>query len=141
MLVERFDPNGPVARHRPGEPGDAQAPFVEADLLAAGGRVQHGIDQDGEGQLVPFPGRPLLGRQLPPALRAVVQDRELDRHADLGRGQPDPGRGGHGGPHLGDEQLELAAAQVGRVNQVSRAAQDGITALDDGQYARAAHGR
>ena len=104
VLVQRFDPDGTVAGHHPGEPGDAQAAFVEADLIVVADEAEHGVDQNGELQAVPFPGFPFVLGQLTPALRAVVQHRELDGHADLGRRQPDARRGFHGGPHLRDEQ-------------------------------------
>jgi hypothetical protein len=61
--------------------------------------------------LISGPLRPAWRRRLEatgkltPALRAVVQHRELDGHADLGRSQPDARRGFHGGAHLSDEQL------------------------------------
>jgi hypothetical protein len=141
VLVQRFDPDGTVAGHHPGEPGDAQAAFVEADLRAVVDEPERGVDQDGEVQTVPFSDCPFLLGQLTPALRAVVQDRELDSRADLGRRQPDAGRGFHGGPHPRDEQLELAGAQIGRADRLSRAAQDRVTAFDDGQDAWTAHGR
>ena len=104
VLVQRFDPDGTVAGHHPGEPGDAQAAFVEADLSAVVHEPERGVDQDGEVRTVPFSDCPFLLGQLAPALRAVVQHRELDGHADLGRRQPDARRGFHGGPHLRDEQ-------------------------------------
>jgi hypothetical protein len=141
VLVERFDPDGPVAGHYPGEPGDAQAPFVEAGLTGVIDEPERGVDQDGEVQTVPFSDCPFLLGQLTPALRAVLQHRELDGHADLGRGQPDAGRGFHGGPHPGDQQPQLAGAQIGGADRLSRAAQDRITAFDDGQHAWTAHGR
>jgi hypothetical protein len=129
-----------TARH-PGEPGDAQAAFVEADLIAAVDEPERGIDQDGEVQPVPFPDVPLVLGQLTPALRAVVQHRELDGHADLGCRQPDARRGLHRGPHLGDEQLEVAGAQLSGVDRFGRVPQNRITAFDNGQYVRTAHGR
>ena len=49
--------------------------------------------------------------------------------ADLGRSQPDARRGFHGGPHLSDEQLQLAGAQIGGADRLSRAAQDRIAAF------------
>ena len=55
MLAERLNPDGPVSGHDPGEPRNAQAPFVEADQLVIVDRLERGVDQDGEGQSVPFP--------------------------------------------------------------------------------------
>ena len=57
-----------------------------------------------------------------------------------GRDQPDAWRGFHGGPHLSDEQLQLAGVQIGGADRLSRAAQDRIAAFDDGQYGWTAHG-
>jgi hypothetical protein len=141
VLVQRFDPDGTVAGHHPGEPGDAQAAFVEADLSAVVDEPERGVDQDGEVQTVPFSCCPFLLGQLAPALRAVVQHRELDGHADLRRRQPDTRRGFHGGPHPGDEQPQLAGAQIGRADRLSRAAQHRVTAFDERQDAWTAHGR
>ena len=56
VLVESLDAHGTVAGHHPGEPGNAQASFVEADVLPVPDRPEHGIDQDGEGHAIAFPG-------------------------------------------------------------------------------------
>jgi hypothetical protein len=140
VLVERFDVHGAVPGHYPGQPGNAQASFVEADAIAVIDWPQRGIDQHGERETVAFPGCPLLLGQLTPPLWPVLQHRDLEGHTDLGRGQPYAGRGFHGGPHLGDEQLQLAGAQSGGADRFGRPAQDGMAAFDDRQYAWVAHG-
>ena len=48
VLIERFDPDGTVAGYYPGEPWDAQAPFVEADRVVTDDRLERGVHQNGE---------------------------------------------------------------------------------------------
>jgi hypothetical protein len=60
VFVERFNPHAAVTGHHPGEPGNAEAPFVKANLLALTDRLEGGVGQDGEGEVVPFPGHPLV---------------------------------------------------------------------------------
>ena len=107
MLVEGLDPDGVVSGHDPGEPWNAQAPFVEAHQVVTMHRLQCRIDQDCEGQRVPCPCRSIFLAQLSPSLRAVLKYGELERHSDLGGGQTDPWCCVHGRPHQDDKTLQL----------------------------------
>jgi hypothetical protein len=129
-----------VPCHQRGEPGNAQASLVEARQAVTIDRRDRRIDQDGERQLVPLACRQLIHVHLAPALWAVLQDRELQRHANLGCGKADARRGLHGRPHLRDQPSQLGGAQVGGVDGLGGAPQHRVTALHDRQHILIGHG-
>jgi hypothetical protein len=120
-----------VTGDHPGEAGNAEAPFVEADPVVAFDRLHGGVDEDGEWEVPALPGCPVVVAQMTPLWRAILQDCELKGDADLRCGETNAGGQLHGRSHLGDEMAQLGRVQRGRFDRIGSAAQDRVTALND----------
>src|SRR5882724_651704 len=119
-VIERLDGHGARARHERLEPLDAEAALVVLDDLVAQREARRRDDVEGDGFAL-----------LRLALADVLDDGELQGHADLRRRQPHARRVAHRLAHELDELLELGRREVGRREGPRRRAQHGIAGLDD----------
>jgi Protein of unknown function (DUF1345) len=109
LMVEALHPNTARPRHDCGEPGQAEATFVEFHgfaLMERKARVDDHVKRDGGS----FPLAQDLGGSLLGVLGLIFDNSQLTRHADLGRGQPDARGVIHGFAHPLDQLLCFAIA-------------------------------
>jgi len=131
VLVQGFDAHRAVTSDHSGEAGNAEASFVKADPVVVFDRLHRWVHEYGEWQLLALSDCPLVVAQVGPLWWSILKHRELKGQADLRCGETDAGGQLHGCPHLGDEMAQLGSVQSGRLDRISSAAQDRVTALND----------
>lgn len=125
-VVERLDARGASTGHDRLETVDAQASLEEIDRLRAQRETRVGDDVEGD--------RRALGRVV---LADVLDDRQLQRQADLRRRQAHAGRLVHRVAHQLDELLDLVAGDLGGGERAGGLAEDRVPRLDDLELHRA----
>jgi len=113
--------------------GQAETTFEELHLRRRL-YLKHRINDHMKRDRLPLALSDLLGREARRILLFVLNNRELQRHPDLGRGQSDSGCIVHGLVHMLDELLDLRAVNLCRRERPCPLSQNGFADGGDFQF-------
>ncbi len=129
-LVEILDADGARAGNDGGKTGEAEAAFVEIlHFVAAVG--DDGIDDDVKRDGAALAFGEVGGGETFQEVFAVFDDGELQRQADLGRGEANAGSVTHGVAHFVNQALSFFAANFFGREEAGRIAENWLARLHD----------